>query len=129
MGGHWTSMNNESFLAVTAHFINPDNVTELSSVLLACTSFKESHTADNLALFLKNTVAEWGLSQRITVVVSDNAANIKSAIEKCQWRRLSCFAHDINLIVHCGLTKIEPVITKIKDIVSYFKRSSHALGS
>ncbi|XP_060845484.1 E3 SUMO-protein ligase ZBED1-like [Rhopalosiphum padi] len=124
----WTSRNNESFLAVTAHFIDPDNVTELSSVLLACTSFEDSHTADNLALFLKNTVDEWGLSQRITVVVSDNAANIKSAIEKCNWRRLSCFAHDINLIVHCGLGKIEPVVTKIKDIVSYFKRSSHALA-
>lgn len=68
------------------------------------------------------------MSQRITVVVSDNAANIKSAIEKCNWRRLSCFAHDINLIVHCGLGKIEPVVTKIKDIVSYFKRSSHALA-
>jgi len=124
----WTSRNNESFLAVTAHFIDPDNVTELSSVLLACTSFGESHTADNLASFLKTTVDEWGLSQRITVVVSDNAANIKSAIEKCNWRRLSCFAHDINLIVHCGLGEIEPVITKIKDIVSYFKRSSHALA-
>lgn len=115
-------------MAVTAHFIDPDNVTELSSVLLACTSFEESHTADNLASFLKNTVDEWGLSQRITVVVSDNAANIKSAIEKCNWRRLSCFAHDINLIVHCGLDKIETVVTKIKDIVSYFKRSSHALA-
>lgn len=124
----WTSRNNESFLAVTAHFIDPDNITELSSVLLACTSFNESHTADNLASFLKNTVSEWGLSQRITVVVSDNAANIKSAIEKCGWRRLSCFAHDINLIVHSGLTQIEPVVTKIKDIVSYFKRSSHALA-
>jgi hypothetical protein len=57
----WTSRNNESFLAVTAHFIDPDNVTELSSVLLACTSFEESHTADNLASFLKNTVDEWGI--------------------------------------------------------------------
>lgn len=56
--------------------IDPDNITELSSVLLACTSFKESHTADNLASFLKNTAAEWGLSQRMTIVVSDNAANI-----------------------------------------------------
>lgn len=61
-------------------------------------------------------------------MLSYNAANINSAIQKCNWRRLSCFAHDINLIVKCGLDKIEPVVAKIKDIVSYFKRSSHALA-
>lgn len=81
---------------------------------------------ENLAYFLKNTVSEWGLSEHITVLVTDNAANMKLAIEKCNWRRLSCLAHTINLIVHSELSKIESIIAKTKDIVSYFKRSSHA---
>ncbi|XP_050547873.1 zinc finger BED domain-containing protein 4-like [Daktulosphaira vitifoliae] len=124
----WTSRNNQSFIAVTAHFLNPENDSELSAYLLGCTSFPESHTADNLALFLKNTVSEWGLNDRVTAVVTDNASNMKLAIDKCDWRRISCFAHSVNLVVQNSLEIIEPVITKIKNIVSYFKRSSHALA-
>jgi len=124
----WASRNNQSFVAVTAHFVDPENITELSSVLLGCSSFPESHTADNLASFLKNITSEWGLCQRISVVVTDNAENMKLAVDKCNWRRLSCFAHTINLIVHSGLLKIESIIIKIKDIVSYLKKSSCALA-
>ncbi|XP_008182425.1 zinc finger BED domain-containing protein 6-like [Acyrthosiphon pisum] len=96
----WTSLNNESFVAVTVHFIDPENETQLSSVLLGCENFRDKHTADNLAIFLRNTVDEWNLTNKITGVVSDNASNIKSAIvKKCNWRYLSCFAHSINLVV------------------------------
>lgn len=124
----WTSVTNQSFVAVTAHFINPKRDYEISTVLLGCTDFPQSHTGDNLALFLKNTVAEWGLNQRVAAVVTDNAANMKAAIEKCEWRHLSCFAHSINLIVQSGLQSIEHVTKKVKDIVTYFKKSSHGLS-
>lgn len=93
----WTSINNESFIAVTAHFIDPKNETQLSSVLLGCDSFSERHTADNLARYLRNIVDEWRLSNKLSGVVSDNAPNIKAAIKKNNWRHLSCFAHSIKL--------------------------------
>lgn len=124
----WTSRNNQSFIAITAHFLDPKKEIQLSSVLLGCTSFAQSHTADNLAAFMKDTIAEWGLSDRVAAIVTDNAANMKLAAEKCNWRRLSCFAHTINLIVHSGLEVIQDIVLKVKDIVSYFKRSSHALA-
>lgn len=38
----WTSRNNQSFVAVTAHFVDPDNITELSSVLLGCSNFPDT---------------------------------------------------------------------------------------
>jgi len=124
----WTSRNNQSFFAVTAHFIDPENDIKLESVLLGCRSFPLSHTADNISEFMKDTVAEWRLSDRISAVVTDNASNMKSAIDKCNWRRLSCFAHTINLIVHNGIEVIESIVDKVKDIVSFFKRSSHGLA-
>ena len=58
----WTSRNNQSFFAVTAHFIDPENDIKLESVLLGCRSFPLSHTADNISEFMKDTVAEWRLS-------------------------------------------------------------------
>ena len=80
----WTSIINQSFVTVTIHFINPKKDYEISTVLLRCTDFPQSYTGDDLALFLKNTVAEWGLNQHVAAVVTDNAANMKSAIEKCK---------------------------------------------
>jgi len=77
----WTSLNNESFVAATVHFIDPSNdETQLSSVLLGCNNFHDRHTVENLALILRNTVDEWELKYKIAGVKSDNASNIKSAL-------------------------------------------------
>lgn len=65
-----------SFISVTAHFIDPKNQTQISSVLLWCNSFDERHTSDNLSRFLRNTVDEWNLCHKLTAVVTDNASNI-----------------------------------------------------
>lgn len=43
----WTSSNNESFIAVTAHFI--DGGTKMKSFLLDCVEYRQSHMAINLA--------------------------------------------------------------------------------
>lgn len=45
----WTSSNNESFIAVTAHFI--DSTTKIKSYMLDCVEYRQSHTATNLAEF------------------------------------------------------------------------------
>lgn len=47
----WTSQTNQSYMAVTAHFI--DEETKLQSKLLCCEEFSEKHSAANLTLFLK----------------------------------------------------------------------------
>ncbi|XP_025425945.1 zinc finger BED domain-containing protein 4-like [Sipha flava] len=76
----WTSRTNQSFISLTAHFIDPKNETVVSSVLLDCIEFGEKHTSENLANFLRNLVEEWNLLYKFTAVITDNAANIKSAI-------------------------------------------------
>jgi hypothetical protein len=43
----WTSVNNNSFLAITAHFL--DEETNMCSKLVGCVEFNEKHTAANLA--------------------------------------------------------------------------------
>jgi predicted DNA-binding ribbon-helix-helix protein len=113
----WTSRTNQSFISVTAYFIDPKNETVISSVLLGCIEFGEKHTSENLANFLRNLVEEWNLLYKLTAVITDNAANIKSAIRRCNWRWLSCFAHSINLIVQCSLNCIDSTLSKVKTIV------------
>lgn len=60
-------------------------------------------------------------------MVTDNAANVVAAVKNTNWRHLACFAHTLNLVLGDGLRIIQPELTKIKDIISYFKRSSRAL--
>ncbi|CAH1104409.1 unnamed protein product [Psylliodes chrysocephalus] len=121
----WTSINNDSFIAVTAHFID-DNF-QIKSVLLEVGVCKFNHTSRHLADDLNRVVSEWGLENKIFLALSDNAANIKKAIiDELKWKHLPCIAHTINLIVKDALTVVENLVSKISDIVSHFKRSTVA---
>lgn len=119
----WTSVNMESFMAVTAHFLN-DNFQPIS-LLLDCSNFSAQHTAANLAKELNNVVTEWKIKDKLLMVVSDNAANIKAAINSLRWKHYGCFAHTVNLVVSDGLKDEEVInlIARVKYIVGHFKRS------
>lgn len=122
----WTSLNNDSFMAVTAHFVN--NNFEIKTALLSCAVFYESHTSENLVKELLAIGEEWGINDRVVLAVSDNAANIKSAIQKTGWKFLGCYAHTLNLIVSDALKiqELKLTLDKAKTIVSHFKRSTKA---
>jgi len=119
----WTSIKNESHLGVTGHFIDENSV--LQSVCFGCENFNERHTIENLSVFLKNIVRTWGIQHKIVTVVSDNAPNIVGTIKDSNFRHISCFAHNVNLVVQKGLKKIINVQKKVKSIVEHFKRTSH----
>ena len=122
----WTSVNNDSFLAITAHFL--DEETNMCSKLLGCVEFNEKHTAANLADKLHETAREWNIDYKIVGIVTDNAANIVSAVRLCKWRHIPCYAHTLNLIVQTSIKVIKSEIEKVKSIVQYFKHSAHALA-
>jgi len=70
----WTSINNDSFIAVTVHFIDPEECV-LKTFLLEYLNVMEFHTAVNLSLFLNNCFKDWNITEKVKVSVSDNAAN------------------------------------------------------
>lgn len=74
----WTSISEQSYIAVTGHFVNSTG--ELKTVLLDCMEYSDSHTADNLAGELNKIVALWGLQDKIVAGVSDSAANIDATV-------------------------------------------------
>lgn len=71
----WTSKNNESFMAITIHFIDAEFM--LKSVLLSCNSFNNSHTGNNLCQEILRVLDSWQLNFKIQFSISDNAYNIK----------------------------------------------------
>ena len=119
----WTSIKNESYLSMTAHFIKD---MQLVSYLLENFKYDAKHTAQNLAEELKRVTREWGLQDKIVCIVSDNAANIVAAIRLTGWKHIPCFAHNLNLIVQSGLHCIGDITARVKGIVEFFKRSPQA---
>lgn len=122
----WTSAAQESYIAVTAHYFDPDFV--IKSVLLECAPLPGSHTSINLSQELRRLLLEWKLTSKVIMVVADNAKNIQNAIQELHLKKFGCMAHTINLTAQNGL-QVEPIKTllnKIKTCVSYFKRSTLA---
>lgn len=110
-------------MAVTAHFIDDDF--EFESVLLECALLEGNHTSIALANALTRVTDEFGLKNKVSLVVSDNAANIKGAVTNVlEWKHLGCFAHTLHLVVQDALQVIQPLLSKVKHIVSHFKRNN-----
>ncbi|XP_041644013.1 uncharacterized protein LOC121510145 [Cheilinus undulatus] len=74
MSDMWTSINMDAYLAVTCHFV--DDNTRIDSVLLGVLKFPQSHTAENLAGVKASLMEEWGITNKVTCLVTDGAANM-----------------------------------------------------
>ncbi|CAG9840703.1 unnamed protein product [Diabrotica balteata] len=125
----WTSTNNESFVAITAHYIiEEQSQLKLRSHLLDCFAYEEKHTAQNLAKLLADKFKEWKIELKIGCVVTDNAPNVHAAVREGGWNSRGCFAHLINLLVRHGLKTIDPTLEKLKLIVAFLRKSSATLS-
>lgn len=56
----WTSRNNESYVAIVAHFM--DENTKIQSALLGCINYNERDASQNLWDLIKDVIAEWHIS-------------------------------------------------------------------
>ncbi|XP_005093008.1 zinc finger BED domain-containing protein 4-like [Aplysia californica] len=123
----WTSRKTESFMTVTVHFVSPD--WKLTSRVLNTVLLETTHTSENLAAKILEIFTAWGIKDKVTTIVTDNAANMKLAVELMRCRHQPCFAHTLNLVVKESIRKTYDVFTaknKVKDIVSFFHHSVNA---
>lgn len=119
-------MTNESFYAVTAHYIGSEGI--LTSTLLQCERFPDCrHNAANIADYLKKTFEKWDISSKIVAITTDNAAVMVAAVRILGVRHLGCFAHTLNLLVQNSLKEVNELQQKVKAVVEHFKRSTLSL--
>lgn len=125
----WTeTMTMRSFLGITAHF---GVGIELNSITIGVYQSNERHTSEHIAEMLLNTCSEWGIDKdKVSAVVTDNAANMVKAVDLAFGKKhIPCFAHVLNLVAQNSIqqcTELRNLITKVKDIVTWFKQSNIA---
>ncbi|KAK0144577.1 Zinc finger BED domain-containing protein 4 [Merluccius polli] len=85
--------------------------------------------SDNISLELKRITDEWAITQKVIAVVTDNGANMVSAVHKAGWKHYPCIAHTLNLVVKDGIKAVHEVVqllTTCSSIVSFFHHSAKA---
>ncbi len=123
----WTSINMDAFLVVTCHFV--DDSSNLNSVVLGVLHFPQAHTAENLARVKTSLMTEWGITNKVTCLVTDGAANMGACARELHLWHIICVAHMLNLMVKKALDQ-NPVVceirAKVRKMVGYFRSSTTA---
>lgn len=77
------SIQNRSYLGVTAHWINPTTLKH-EKAALACKRIKGSHTYGVVASEIDHIHSLYGLSTKVTATVTDNGSNFVKAFKMYQ---------------------------------------------
>ena len=123
----WTSRQVEAYMTVTVHFIDMD--WQLESRVLPTSILEGSHTGERISSALRDLFSAWGIQDKVTTIVTDNAANVKNAVALLGIRHQPCFAHTLNFAVKEAIRKTPDVFAaknKVKNIVTFFHHSSLA---
>ncbi|KAL0883411.1 hypothetical protein ABMA27_016796 [Loxostege sticticalis] len=130
----WSSDSNRSYVTLTAHFIANGR---LQCITISTKEADFAHSALGISLSLRESFDEWKIFDKIVAIVTDNAPNVKKAVnEHLNKRNQYCVAHTLNLAIgDCvkddggaddeseDAPKLQDLISKCRAIVSHFKHS------
>lgn len=127
----WTSSATESYIALTAHYACPISFSMVSWVLTT-QQFEGRHTGVQITNKLQEVMCEWGIDDKTSTMVHDNASNmtLASALSD-KWSPLPCSAHSLQLAVNHSLEKsgLTEVVGLACRLVSHFRHSCIAAGA
>jgi len=132
----WTSVSLHSFIAVTAHFISAD--WKMRGLTISFQEMPASHTGENLSNRLLEVAKKFGIEEKISSFVSDNANNAMNGVtlaaealstDLSKVLPLRCLAHVLHLTASAGFESLEGPMAKVKAIVSKLRSSNTLLST
>ncbi|XP_077237332.1 zinc finger BED domain-containing protein RICESLEEPER 1-like [Tasmannia lanceolata] len=134
----WTSLQNLSYMCLTAHFIDHDWKLHKRIINFCIIS---SHKGEAIGQAVESCMIQWGIENVCTITV-DNASSNDTAVgylkKKISNRNgfildgeffhMRCCAHILNLIVKDGINEVIESISRIRGAVRYIRSSPSRLG-
>ncbi|KAL3632366.1 hypothetical protein CASFOL_025350 [Castilleja foliolosa] len=131
----WTSITNDNYTCVTAHWVD-DKWTLQKRIINFCLS--DSHAGESIGRAIEDCLRFWDLSHKLLTVTVDNVGsndvacryvkdklkNIEASMTKGKYLHVRCAAHIINLIVQDGITVGGDHIAKVRAMVKFVRGSS-----
>ncbi|XP_048124800.1 E3 SUMO-protein ligase ZBED1-like [Alosa alosa] len=121
----WSSLATESYVTVTAHFIDED--WEMRNVVLDTSKLQTAHTAENVSTCIDSILRDYHIEQEsVLVITTDNAMNYVNAVEQhLGITDIPCMAHTINLAARKGLAQrsVATAVSRLKAAAQHFKHS------
>ena len=120
----WSSCTSDPYLSLTVHYV--DTEWNLQSHCLQANYMPEDHTGEQLQDALSMSFDEWNLdSSKLVAITTDNGSNIKLACQLLQFRRLSCFGHNLDLAINKGFkdSRIDRVLGLCRRVIAAFSYS------
>ena len=124
--GHLVKLRHISL--IMAHFLYSD--WNVHVVVLDTFHMTQEHAADNTSKGLLKVAEDWNITIRISVIVTDNAANMEAAVALSKWRHHPCYDHTLNLIFKDatkGSETLKILQLKVSILVSHFRYGVKAM--
>jgi hypothetical protein len=125
----WTSQQLDSYMTVTARFI--DDNWRFHKKVIGFFMVK-GHKGDDIGKNVMRCMAEWGIERVMTVTVDNASANDTGIgylrrhlsgnnIANGKYLHMRCAAHIVNLIVHDGLKEVDLSVKRVRAAVRYIR--------
>jgi hypothetical protein len=117
----WTARNRQGFLGITCSYV--DQSFKLREFTLDIAYVRYPHTSEHLRNTLENILNEWDIHNKVYMITTDNANNMKKCIQDIEGvNHLGCTAHTIQLIIGKGMKPAEILIARAKQLIDFFMR-------
>ena len=127
----WSSLQDEPFMCVTAHWIDDNWI--LQKRIIAFEVMYESHNGVNIKTRLIDVCKRFHLVDKIFTLSVDNATANTKAIDflildqnfpkilNGELFHIRCCAHVLNLSAQDGLTELQPLIGPIRQVIKWIR--------
>ena len=118
----WTSRTTIPYMTITAHFV--DDQFNLQSKVLQTKVLNEKHTGENISVALNAALESWQISEKVSVITTDNASNMGRAISISDIDlQKGCFAHTLDLAAKKAVELAKPLSRRMKPVITFLHRS------
>jgi hypothetical protein len=132
----WSGNAKEDYLSVVAHYVSKDWLLEMRVIGLRL--IKTSHTGEDIVERVMTVLEDYGVVSKVFSITLDNASSNSKAMEKLSpllsgyvgtlFLHQHCACHIINLIVKCGLKKVQPYLDSFRTAIVFLNASNQRIA-